>query len=100
MLYTPLCLDLGVDTGSCSSYSMSVSKIREGSGGTEWTMGLPAAATGSDFASFASSTGGSLSIYLRKGDSYFSSDRLDGRIGDEDWESESDGHPSRRYLDC
>lgn len=40
MLYTALRLDLGVDTGSCSSYSMSVSKIREGSSGVEWTMGL------------------------------------------------------------
>ena len=63
MLYTALRLDLGVDTGSCSSYSMSVSKIREGSGGTERKMSLSAAATGSGFGSFAGSTGG-LSVDL------------------------------------
>jgi len=40
VLDTALRLDLGVDTGSRSSYSMPVSKIREGSGGVEWTMGL------------------------------------------------------------
>lgn len=65
MLYTALRLDLGVDTGSCSSYSMSVSKIKEGSGGVEWTMGLivPAAAAGSGFGSLAGSRGG-LSVDL------------------------------------
>ena len=42
---------------------VSVSKIREGSGGAEWTMGLPAAAAGSGFGSFAGSTGG-LSVDL------------------------------------
>jgi len=95
VLYTALRLDLDVDTGSCSSYSMSVSKIREGSGGTDWTMGLPAAPAGSGFGSFAGSTGGSLS-----GDPCFSSDRLDGRrVGDEDCESESNGHPSVRRCD-
>ena len=60
MLYTTLRLDLSLDTGSCSSYSMSVSKIREGSGGTEWAMGSPAVAAGSGFGSFAGSTGGTL----------------------------------------
>jgi len=37
---------------------MSVSKIREGSGGTEWTMVLPGVGAGSGFSSFAGSTGG------------------------------------------
>jgi len=56
--YTALRQDLDVDTGSCSTYSMSVSKIREWSGGTERTMGLPAVGAGSGFSSFAGSTGG------------------------------------------
>jgi len=93
-LYTAFRLDLGVD-------SMSVSKIREGSGGTEWAMGLPAAATGSGFSSFAGSTGGLSVDLLADGGLLLPSNRLDGRrIGDEDLESESDGHPSRRHRDC
>ena len=101
MLYTALRLDPGVDTGSCSSYSMSVNKIREGSGGTEWTMGLPAEATGSGFGSFAGSPGGLSVDLLADGGLLLLRDRLDGRrIGYEDWESESDGHPSRRRRDC
>ena len=58
MLCTALRLDLDVDTGSCSTYSMSVSKIREGLGGMKRTMGLPAVAAGSGFSFFAGSTGG------------------------------------------
>ena len=58
MWYTALRLDLDVDTGSCSTYSMSVSKIREWSGGAERTMGLPTIGARSGFSSFAGSTGG------------------------------------------
>jgi len=58
VLCIALRLDLDVDTGSCGTYSMSISKIREGSGGMEWTMRLPAVAAGSSFSSFAGSTGG------------------------------------------
>jgi len=38
MTYTALRLDLAVDMGSCSSYSMSISKFREGSGATDWIL--------------------------------------------------------------
>ena len=58
MWYTALRFDPDIDRGSCSTYSMSVSKIREGSGGTEWTMVLPGVGAGSGFSSFAGSTGG------------------------------------------
>jgi len=79
---------------------MSVSKIREGSGGTEWIMGLPATAAGRASALSLFQQGGSLSTCLRKEDSCFSSDRLNGRrIGDENWESESHRHPSERRSD-
>jgi len=56
-LYTAIRLDLGLDTGSCSTYSMSVGEIREESGGTEWTISLPAVAAGWGFGSFPGSTG-------------------------------------------
>jgi len=54
---------MGVDTGSYGSYSMFVSKIKEGSYSTVWTMGLPAVGTGSGFSHFLDPTRG-LSIDL------------------------------------
>jgi len=57
-LYITVCLDMGVDPGSYGSYSMSVSKIKEGSCSTVWTMGLPAVGTGSGFGHFLGPTRG------------------------------------------
>jgi len=94
VLYTALYFGLDIDTGSCRNYSMSVSKIREGSGGTctEWTMGLPAVAAGSGFGPFAGSTGG-LSVDLLADGGLLLLQQSSRREGN--W-CESSGHPSGR----
>jgi len=80
---------------------MSVSKIREGSHGREWAMGLPAVAAGLGVGSFAGLTGWPTVDELADCDSCFSGDRLDGRrIGDENWESRGSSHPGGRRWNC
>jgi len=101
LLYTALRLDLGVDMRNCFSCSMSVSKIREGSRGTEWTMGLHAVAAGLGVGCFAALTWWSAVDELADWDSDFTGDCLDGRrIGDENWESRGGGLPGGRHWNC
>jgi len=59
---------MGVDTGGYAGYPMSVSKIREGSGGRKWTINLLGVGARSSCGSFASPTRGlSIDLLVERG---------------------------------